>query len=422
MSMRERVSERNSKTIGHGGKKRAETVGHGGEKDFRDCLHSIFVDNLNPKVVEVNLWGFFKRYGRVRDVFLSSKNISRRSCFAFIRFESLEEARRVAESVNGKNVIGWTINSKVAAFGWKNGRVGAAKKFGLRVGGGGSVEDGKSIGSQQYGIRNRNNCSFAEALQVRSKKYQIGERSEEEIAFLLWDIKSGEDNWLDKCVVGELKQFSSVSKSFPVRLHEDPTPMDFKWLAIVLGLKLSWSADNDSADSPTLKMVCKLSSFGYEDNALKERIENRAGLKDGLMNLKETLSEDGLKKCPLDEIVEGQLKGQTEPSLSGKKDMILDIIERKYYSRELERNSTMLRSTSVHDKVQHQIRVVKNKVGWSLDEEIVKVLERGMALGFEFNGKKKELLEIINSRKKENDTRFHDLVRNLVQKHKPSGS
>ena len=52
----------------------------------------------------------------------------------------------------------------------------------------------------------------------------------------------------------------------------------------------------------------------------------------------------------------------------------------------------------------------------------MKVLEKGMALGFEFNGKKKELLEIINSRKKENDTRFHDLVRNLIQKFKPSRS
>ena len=37
-----------------------------------------------------------------------------------------------------------------------------------------------------------------------------------------------------------------------------------------------------------------------------------------------------------------------------------------------------------------------------------------MALGFEFNGKKEGLLEIIISRMKENDNRFHELVRRLA--------
>ncbi|KAK3231711.1 hypothetical protein Dsin_003592 [Dipteronia sinensis] len=232
MSMRERVSERNSEIFCHGGKKRAETVRHGGEKDFRDCLHSIFVDNLNPKVDEVYLWGFFKCYGRVRDVFLSSKNISRRSCFAFIRFESLEEARKVAESVNGKNVIGWSISSKVVAFGWKNRRLGAVKDFGPRIGDEVPVEDGKIIGSQRYRIRNRNNGSFAEALQVRSKRCQIGEGSDEKIASLLWDNKSGEGNWLDKCAVGELNQFSSMSK-----VNQRLTSRGFSFTSSYLGDK-----------------------------------------------------------------------------------------------------------------------------------------------------------------------------------------
>ncbi|KAI9165576.1 hypothetical protein LWI28_016713 [Acer negundo] len=154
--------------------------------------------------------------------------------------------------------------------------------------------------------------------------------------------------------------------------------------------------------------------------------------------------------------VEGELKGTIKPSLFGKKGVI-DIIERNYCSGKLERNSTMVpiyvnclgkeiasifskrrsgkksspslkshsmktRGSSIHNKIQHQIREVQNKVGWSLEEEIVKVLKKGMALGFEFNGKKKKLLEIINSRKKDNDTRFHVLVRNLVQKLKPSMS
>ncbi|KAK0597159.1 hypothetical protein LWI29_022326 [Acer saccharum] len=114
--------------------------------------------------------------------------------------------------------------------------------------------------------------------------------------------------------------------------------------------------------------------------------------------------------------VEGELKGTSEPSLSGKKGVI-NIIERNCCSGKLERNSTML---PIY--VNCPGKEVQNKVGWSLEEEIVKVLKKGMAIGFEFNGKKKELLEIINSRKKEDDRRFHDLVRNLVQKLKPSMS
>ncbi|KAK3223404.1 hypothetical protein Dsin_010429 [Dipteronia sinensis] len=94
----------------------------------------------------------------------------------------------------------------------------------------------------------------------------------------------------------------------------------------------------------------------------------------------------------------------------------------KISSLSLKSHCMKTRSSSVHDKIQYQIREFKNKVGWSLEEEIVKVLEKGMALGFDFNGKKKELLEIINSRKKENDTRFHDLVKNLVHKFRSSVS
>ncbi|KAK2654101.1 hypothetical protein Ddye_013957 [Dipteronia dyeriana] len=61
--------------------------------------------------------------------------------------------------------------------------------------------------------------------------------------------------------------------SFLVRLHEDPTLVDFQWMTNVLGLKMSWS---NSDDSSALKMVCKLSSFGsdLEDNVLEEGMDN----------------------------------------------------------------------------------------------------------------------------------------------------
>jgi hypothetical protein len=36
-------------------------------------MFSIFVDNLNPVVDSARLWGMFKPFGKVRDVFSFSK-------------------------------------------------------------------------------------------------------------------------------------------------------------------------------------------------------------------------------------------------------------------------------------------------------------------------------------------------------------
>ncbi|KAK3227023.1 hypothetical protein Dsin_006885 [Dipteronia sinensis] len=57
------------------------------------------------------------------------------------------------------------------------------------------------------------------------------------------------------------------------------------------------------------------------------------------------------------------------------------------------------------------------KVVWNLHDEIAKVIVRGLARGFDFNGKHKEMLEIIAMRGEENDHRFHDLVKRLVSKY-----
>ena len=45
------------------------------------------------------LLGVFKVFGRVRDVYLSSKKSSKRSSFAFIHFETQEKAKRVVLTV-----------------------------------------------------------------------------------------------------------------------------------------------------------------------------------------------------------------------------------------------------------------------------------------------------------------------------------
>ncbi|KAK2647647.1 hypothetical protein Ddye_015136 [Dipteronia dyeriana] len=79
------------------------------------------------------MWGIFKHHGRVRDVFLSAKNKSRVSLFAFIRFASKEEASRVAKRVDGMHIYGWPIRANLASYGWNARRSGEGNKVFMKV-------------------------------------------------------------------------------------------------------------------------------------------------------------------------------------------------------------------------------------------------------------------------------------------------
>ncbi|TXG55048.1 hypothetical protein EZV62_020304 [Acer yangbiense] len=52
----------------------------------------------------------------------------------------------------------------------------------------------------------------------------------------------------------------------------------------------------------------------------------------------------------------------------------------------------------------------QNSESVNLEDDIAKVLEKGLALGLNFKGKREELLDIINKRNVANDNRFRDLV------------
>ena len=107
--MRENLRERN-----------AAQSNNDNRRDFRDNLYSIFVDNLNPKVDYECLWGLFKPFGKVRDIYLSPDKSRRTSRFAFVRFGTQEEATKVAMTTNGMHVYSWPIVTKMADRGWKN--------------------------------------------------------------------------------------------------------------------------------------------------------------------------------------------------------------------------------------------------------------------------------------------------------------
>ncbi|KAK3229124.1 hypothetical protein Dsin_001005 [Dipteronia sinensis] len=99
-----------------------DAYAQGGGKDFRESLFSIFIGNLNPIVDMAGLWGMFKPFGNEWDVFLSSKKNYRRRCYAFIRFETLEEACKVASKVDGMHIYRWPISAKVAEYDWSRRR------------------------------------------------------------------------------------------------------------------------------------------------------------------------------------------------------------------------------------------------------------------------------------------------------------
>ena len=98
----------------------SDSYGQERRSDFRGNLHSIFVDNLDQNVDVQCLWGVFKCFGRVRDIYLPAANKTRKIGFAFVRFATLEEANRVAEKTSGMHIYGWPIKVSVAQQGWNS--------------------------------------------------------------------------------------------------------------------------------------------------------------------------------------------------------------------------------------------------------------------------------------------------------------
>ena len=66
--------------------------------------------------------------------------------------------------------------------------------------------------------------------------------------------------------------------------------------------------------------------------------------------------------------------------------------------------------------------VARKEIVWNLEEEIAKVFEKGMDLGCEFNGRKKELREMMAMRDDKKDNRFRELVRWLISNYKATRS
>ncbi|KAK3211763.1 hypothetical protein Dsin_016469 [Dipteronia sinensis] len=114
------------------------------------------MDNINPKTDLGSLSRFFKPFRWERDVFLSSKNNSRRKCFAFVHFALMEEASQVVERTDGMVINGWKIRSKIAKYDWSCRR---------------SVHDKEELGEEKDLTSGRGDF-WADLLQMWSKGFQ----------------------------------------------------------------------------------------------------------------------------------------------------------------------------------------------------------------------------------------------------------
>ncbi|KAK2661896.1 hypothetical protein Ddye_000470 [Dipteronia dyeriana] len=194
-------------TYNLGGRKREIALGCSVSKDFRDSLQSIFVDNINPSVESTCLWSTFKAFGKVRDVYLSSKTSSRKSKFDFVRFETIEEANKVVMSTNGMHIHGRPISSKVASYGWNNRRFRVERRTGW------NYDSGVSRAGQSFNQNNSLSFStFADVVKGENlRNHEKRMEKEEKCMTMRWKRQRVEDKWLSKCVVGVLRHFGNIS-------------------------------------------------------------------------------------------------------------------------------------------------------------------------------------------------------------------
>ncbi|KAK1578400.1 hypothetical protein Q3G72_029975 [Acer saccharum] len=185
------------------GESKLRTKSFDSRRDCRSSFVSIFMDNLNPVVDQKGLWGIFKAFGLVRDIHLSPMLRFRKSRYAFIRFAYLDEAKRVAELMNGMHVYGWPILSKVANVDWDNrkkDRVNAQrlsndwaeKSMGLK-----KVNSGQSFTNVVKESLGRN---------VHQNHFQ-----EDKQKIMNWEENKCDSSWLEFNLVGVLKSFTDIS-------------------------------------------------------------------------------------------------------------------------------------------------------------------------------------------------------------------
>ncbi|KAK2634544.1 hypothetical protein Ddye_029336 [Dipteronia dyeriana] len=157
----------------------------------------------------VCLLGLFKTFGKVRNVFLSAENSSRRSRFAFIRFEIVNEAIKVAKTTNGMHVYSWPIVTKLAEFG-RDKRNFSESKTSHVVG----IEKELKQGSKRFQTKMvfEKGRSFTKVARGSQKNRSVSEEKMVKKQFVMtWEIRQNDKEWLNRCAVSILIDFTPVN-------------------------------------------------------------------------------------------------------------------------------------------------------------------------------------------------------------------
>ncbi|KAE8691642.1 Small nuclear ribonucleoprotein family protein [Hibiscus syriacus] len=98
--------------------------------------YTLFVDNLPEKIHWKRLGSLFRSHGRVLDAFIPNKRNSKGVLFGFIRFASIEEAKRATSKMNGSYIEGSKIGVSFAKFKprhsyWRKPSTGVLCKSGM---------------------------------------------------------------------------------------------------------------------------------------------------------------------------------------------------------------------------------------------------------------------------------------------------
>ncbi|KAK3210818.1 hypothetical protein Dsin_015524 [Dipteronia sinensis] len=346
-------------------------------EDFRDRLFSIFVDNLNSKVNQACLWGLFKPFGKVRDVLLSMEKRSRRSRFAFIRFETLEKASKVANTTNGMHVYGWSIVTKVALYGWNRMNFSTPKLNFFK--GTDIKQKGRDIGAYVQDVSHKD-CSFVEVGQGNPiNSYGISEKVEEKHFSMSWDDHLSDQVWLNMCVFGELLLIDeeSMNKS---RLDRG---------------RLLVSVPQYKSCSFNIKVWSECSKRGVHlsasDSVLRDQIGGPVDLdKDGWLRVSGKLVHE-----------EGEFPDALFDGENGSISAEVGYVLSERYDRDEEMDQILADMEKENGDSIAMEKVVA-------EDEIAKTMEIGVLLGFDFNGKEKEFDDVIARREEDDVTRFNE--------------
>ncbi|KAK0579344.1 hypothetical protein LWI29_024872 [Acer saccharum] len=404
-------------------------------REVTESLFLVFIDNLNPWLDSLGLWEFFKLYGKVRDVFLSSKKSLRRRSFGFIRFDMIEEVTKVVKLVDGKLIFEWPIRAKMASFGWNCRRFSVSKQNG-----GKEIEVFKQIGGKDIAVLSKLSNGDDWHSSYRVDRGGIGTFTEV--------VKK--DRMCD--VFERLDETEKAVQSPLLILEEKGSPLVVKRGKEALGRRNGigqWVCADKTLEKgldqgkEALGRRNGIGSWVCADKTLakgldhwpKLKLVNDKDLKEGktvifnfLEGFRDKVVGENLKKVKLtNDKVSHVSTGKL--ALDVRKDKVGSCLNQinswkegcwlnfknfkkgcyregfagpiksgKSIGRNENRKKWKVRDSSVSVK-KHVMKTryskVNFKVSWNLEEGITKIIETGVKLGFDFKGKKVKMVDIL---------------------------